>query len=170
MPCREAAIVSARDKLPFEKDREAYEKRSKFFNKLDANRNGSLSLAECQKGISEELDIDASFDVAASVKRSFHAAKNWAANADPNHGDSETVSRQEFRILLRCLHHYLDLKVLFDKLDTTDDYRLELKEFQDALPKLKEFGITVSEEDCETRFKQIDGNDEGSCIKYDEFC
>lgn len=157
-------------KLPHSKSKEAYAQRTKFFNKLDRNRNGCLSMAECQKGIIAELkQYEASIDLNAIVKRSFEAAKNWAGS-DPTHADSETVSRQEFRILLRCLHHYLDLKILFDKLDTDDDQRMNLEEFKAALPKLKQFGITVEESKAEIVFNQIDGNDRGADIFFEEFC
>lgn len=170
MPKVEIDFAAVQKKIPYEKTREAYALRTQFFNKLDKNRNGTLTLEECQKGIEAELQIDAAVDVGAIVKRSFQAAKNWTSD-DANHADADTVSRQEFRILLRCVHHYIDLKILFDQIDSMDDdYKITQEEFINGLDKLEKYGIKVEKDKAETTFKQIDGNDAGTDIFFEEFC
>jgi len=169
MPGIQIDLKDVQKLLPYEKTKEAYQKRTAFFNKLDKNRNGSLTLAECTRGIEAELQIDAVVNLQAIVKRSFHAAKNWSG-VDDSHADADIVSRSEFRILLRCLHYYLDLKIQFDKVDTSDDCKISLQEFKDGLEKLAEYGIKVEKDKAETVFKQIDGNDAGMDLFFEEFC
>jgi hypothetical protein len=56
---------------------------------------------------------------------------------------------------------------MFCRVDTSDDFKLDLKEFKKAKPTLEKWGVKIG--DPEAEFKKIDSNNSGS-IMFDEFC
>ncbi len=58
---------------------------------------------------------------------------------------------------------------MFQNVDTSGDHKITLDEFKNALPKMKEWGVEIKENEAETEFKNIDTNEEGT-ISFDEFC
>ena len=44
-------------------------------------------------------------------------------------------------ILLQCLRHYFELWVMFEKIDTAGDRRIDMNEFRASLPKLAQWGF-----------------------------
>ena len=56
---------------------------------------------------------------------------------------------------------------MFSRIDTSDDCKINLKEFKKALPTLEKWGIKMKNPEAE--FKKIDRNNSGS-IMFDEFC
>lgn len=155
-------------KLPYERTPEAYEQRTKLFDLMDPNGNGYLSLAEVDKGLRDILQIDEIFDAKPAIMRAFQAAKNYLPTDAGTPGE-DYVQRKEFRILLQFLRNYFELWIMFDSLDTGEDRRVDLGEFQAAIPKLAEWGVLIAESKAEDEFNKIDTNDGGQVL-FAEFC
>jgi hypothetical protein len=56
--------------------------------------------------------------------RAFVAAKNKSQR-----GDKELISRDEFRHLLKYLRKYYELWIMFSRLDSDQDRRLQFEDF-----------------------------------------
>mmetsp|Transcript_81121 Transcript_81121/g.251758 ORF Transcript_81121/g.251758 Transcript_81121/m.251758 type:complete len:463 (+) Transcript_81121:48-1436(+) len=155
-------------KLPFERTKEAFQKRSELFNQFDPNGNGYLSLAEVDKGIRDVLQVDAIFDAKPAIMRAFQASKQACPSPEGSPGD-DYVQRKEFRILLQFLRHYFELWVMFKTIDSEGDRRINLEEFTEAVPLLKDWGLEMEEGAEAGIFDQIDSNDGGQVL-FVEFC
>ena len=96
------------------------------------------------------------------------AAKRASGAVEGHAGDY--VERSEFRRLLQCLRSYFELYAMFNRLDTSDDRRLDLNEWragcEDLLPK---WGVTLSGAEVDFSFTQVDKN-RGGFVLFDEFC
>merc|ERR1719355_235867 len=156
-------------KLPYERTPEAKAERKKLWNGCDINGNGYLSLAEVDKGIRDVLEIDKIFHAKPAIMRAFQMAKNWGDNAKKGTHAYDYVQKKEFRILLQCLRHYFELWVMFEKIDTAGDRRIDLGEFQACLPILAQWGVQVSAGQESAVFNQIDRN-HGGQVLFIEFC
>jgi len=155
-------------KLPYERSQEAFQERNKLFDQMDPNGNGYLSLAEVDNGLQDILQIKEIFDAKPAILRAFQAAKNYLP-ANAGTPDRDYVQRKEFRILLQFLRHYFELWIMFDSLDTGEDRHINLGEFQNAIPKLADWGVLVEESKAEDLFNKIDNNDGGQVL-FAEFC
>jgi len=96
--------------------------------------------------------------------RAFNAVKDSAPAHTPHSDDY--VTRAEFRLLLVSMRQMFELWQMFEMIDTTDDRRVELEEFQKAVPLLKKWGVDIPEP--EKTFAEIDTNGGGK-ILFDEF-
>jgi len=56
---------------------------------------------------------------------------------------------------------------MFCRVDTSDNFKVDINEFKQAIPTLEKWGIKVT--DPVSEFKKIDKNGGGS-IMFDEFC
>lgn len=56
---------------------------------------------------------------------------------------------------------------MFCRVDSSDDFKVNLEEFKKAIPTLNKWGIKI--ENPAAEFKSIDKNNTGS-IMFDEFC
>jgi Ca2+-binding EF-hand superfamily protein len=132
----------------------------------DTNHNGALSLAEVDQGLRVIFGGEAQAVIALSpaVTRAFHAAKE--VKQSERAGAGETVSKAEFRLLLVYLKKYFELLEMFDAVDTSEDRRIDLKEFQSACPLLLQWGVAVP--DPEREFNLIDRS-HGGVVLFDEF-
>ena len=82
-------------------------------------------------------------------------------------GDGDDwVEKKEFALLLKNLIFYNRLFAAFDDVDSGDDRRVDLKEFQSGL---KYVGMSLSAAESEAEFKEIDKNGGGQVL-FDEFC
>jgi len=150
-----------RAKLPIEKTAEEKAKRKKMFSEMD-NGNGVLSLAELDKAIRDVLQLDEIFDSKPAIMRAFQLAKEL----NPG-GRDDYIEFKEFRMFLVSLRQYFEYYVAFSRVDTSDDRRIDKKEFEDAVKKLEEW---VGKIECpEEEFMKIDKNG-GGVILFDEFC
>eukprot|EP00386_Alphamonas_edax_P000914 GDKI01002757.1.p2 GENE.GDKI01002757.1~~GDKI01002757.1.p2 ORF type:complete len:185 (-),score=79.46 GDKI01002757.1:273-827(-) len=152
-------------KLPTAKGPEGFEQRKKLFKLFDPNGNKFLSLAEVDKGIRDILKLDGLFDWKPAIIRAFTAAKN-IHKSKKQHGD-DFIEWSEFRLLLCYLRQYFELYEMFDRIDTSDDRRVTLAEFKEALKMIQSWGLKIA--DAEAEFKKIDKNG-GGVILFDEFC
>merc|ERR1712173_351380 len=98
-----------------------------------------------------------------AMRQAFKAAKD----TDPDDGEvDDFVEYAEFRLLMVFLRRYIELFCAFDHIDSGDDNRVDLEEFEAALPLLEEWGVKV--EDAEATFAEIDDNGGGQVL-FDEF-
>ena len=152
-------------KLPIEKTDSDRAKRKKLWNAIDMNGNGFVSLAEFDKGVRDVLALPQIFSLKKVLIRAFTAAKNKIKGKAKQSGDY--VEWLEFRYILVYLRQYFEYYVMFCRVDTSDDFKLDLKEFKKAKPTLEKWGVKIG--DPEAEFKKIDTNGGGS-IMFEEFC
>lgn len=98
-----------------------------MFRLFDPNGNKYLSLAEVDKGIRDILRLDQVFNCKKPIIRAFQAAKN--CHKSSNKYGADYIELIEFKYFLLYLRQYFEYWVMFDKIDTSDDNRIEYKEF-----------------------------------------
>ena len=152
-------------KLPVEKTDGDRDARKKIWNAIDMNGNGFVSLAEFDRGVRDVLGLPQIFSQKKVLIRAFNAAKAKIKGKAKQSGDY--VEWLEFRYILVYLRQYFEYYVMFCRVDTSDDFKVDLKEFKKALPTLKKWGVKIG--DPATEFKKIDKNGSGN-IMFDEFC
>ena len=151
--------------LPIKKTAEDRAKRKKKWDAIDMNKNGYVSLAEFDRGVRDVLNLPQIFTLKKVLMRAFQASKE-KIKAKSNH-PKDYVEWLEFRILLVYLRQYFEYYVMFCRIDTSDDFKVNLSEFKKAMKTLEKWGIKISNPEAE--FKKIDNNNSGS-IMFDEFC
>ena len=151
--------------LPIKKTAEDRAKRKKMWDAIDMNKNGYVSLAEFDRGVRDVLNLPHIFTLKKVLMRAFQASKE-KIKAKSKHS-KDYVEWLEFRILLVYLRQYFEYYVMFCRIDTSDDFKVNLSEFKKAMPTLEKWGIKISNPEAE--FKKIDNNNSGS-IMFDEFC
>ena len=152
-------------RLPIKKTVEERKKRRQLWNAIDMNGNGYISLAEFDRGIRDVLNLPQIFSLKKVLIRAFNAAKN-KIKGKSKHSD-DYVEWLEFRILLVYLRQYFEYYVMFCRIDTSDDFKVDINEFKKAIPTLEKWGVKITDPVAE--FKKIDNNNSGS-IMFDEFC
>jgi hypothetical protein len=103
-----------------------------------------------------------------AVMRAFTAARN-AAGAPAGATGESYVERAEFRRLLYGLRSYFELFAAFNRLDTSDDRRLDLDEFKAGCALLSRWGVAIEPLEAEVTFERMDKNG-GGFVLFDEFC
>merc|ERR1712183_800883 len=154
------------DKLPFQRKKEAYEKRQSLWTQFDVNGNGFLSLAEVTKGIRDVIAVDELFDAIPAINRSFHHVKN--VSKTPNEHGPDFIEFREFRLFLQTLRQYFEYYQAFDRLDSGDDRRVDKEEFTSENMKSTLEKWVGPIEDLEAEFAKIDKNGGGQ-ILFGEF-
>ena len=130
-----------------------------FWGALDVNGNGLVSLAEIDKAVVER------FPVLNHKPALIRAYKRTTSKEGGGDGD-DWVEKKEVKNLLRNLLFYNKLFNAFEEVDTGDDRRIDLAEFQAGLPKL---GMQLAEAESQAEFESIDTNGGGQVL-FDEFC
>ena len=151
--------------LPIKKTAEDRAKRKKMWDAIDMNKNGYVSLAEFDRGVRDVLNLPQIFSLKKVLMRAFQASKDKIKAKSKYSKDY--VEWLEFRILLVYLRQYFEYYVMFCRIDTSDDFKVNLSEFKKAMPTLEKWGIKITNPEAE--FKKIDNNNSGS-IMFDEFC
>merc|ERR1712203_119257 len=154
------------EKLPFQRKKEAYEKRKSLWTQFDVNGNGFLSLAEVTKGIRDVIAVDELFDAIPAINRSFHHVKN--VSKTPNEHGPDFIEFREFRLFLQTLRQYFEYYQAFDRLDSGDDRRVDKEEFTSENMKSTLEKWVGPIEDLEAEFAKIDKNGGGQ-ILFGEF-
>jgi hypothetical protein len=139
--------------------------RHALFQQFDMNGNGMLSLAEIDKAVRDVLGLDELFDCKPAIMRAYHAAKDESKQAGNSRAD-DYVERSEFRLLLIYLHLYFNLYEMFQELTPGSTERFNKDEFRRGIPKLKTWGLNVT--DVDATFREID-TDKGGVVLFDEF-
>ncbi len=96
------------------------------------------------------------------IIRAFNAAKK-KLKANNSHGD-DYVSKAEYKYLVLYLKQYYNYWQLFDAVDTSNDRRINLQEFKNAIPLLAKWGVKI--ENPQASFNLIDKN-RGGFILFD---
>ena len=154
-----------KEKLPSEKTGEQAVQRKELFARFDPNGNGYLSLAEVEKGCEHIIALPEIYENKPVMMRAFQAAKGVANSSRTDIG-GDYIEKSEFRLLLQYLRNYLEIWQIFEEIDTGDDRRISLEEFQSAVPILEGWGVKI--EDILESFDEIDANGGGQ-ILFDEF-
>merc|ERR1712026_23272 len=154
------------EKLPFQRNKEAYAKRKKMWASMDVNGNGYLSLAEVTKGVRDVIAVDELFDAIPAINRSFHHVKNVAKSENP-HGD-DYIQWPEFRLFLQTLRQFFEYYEAFNRFDSGEDQRVDKEEFtSDKMKEAIEKWVGPVE-DMGAEFDKIDKNGGGQ-ILFSEF-
>ena len=151
--------------LPIKKTNEDRKKRKEYWKAIDINGNGYVSLAEFDKGMRDVFKLPNIFNLKKVLMRAYQAAKT-KKKAKTKYSD-DYVEWMEFRILLVYLRQYFEYYVMFCRIDTSDNFKLDLNEFKKAIPTLSKWGVKINNPEAE--FKKIDANNSGG-IMFDEFC
>jgi len=152
------------DKLPAGRSQEASRKRRKLFKDMDQSSNGLLSLAEIELGMNSYVGEEI-FLMKPALKMAYKMART--SEGDKNDIDSSFVDEKEFFSLIQNVRRYIELYAAFADIDSSRDHRIELKEFKQALPMLRDWGVAVT--DAQQTFSEIDQNG-GGFVLFDEFC
>ena len=152
-------------RLPIKKTAEDRAKRRQLWNSIDMNKNGYVSLAEFDRGVRDVLNLPQIFSLKKVLIRSYNASKNKIKAKSKYSNDY--VEWLEFRILLVYLRQYFEYYIMFCRIDTSDDFKVDINEFKKAVPTLAKWGVKIT--DPKAEFKKIDTNNSGS-IMFDEFC
>ena len=152
-------------RLPIKKTAEERAKRRELWNAMDMNGNGYISLAEFDRGVRDVLNLPNIFSLKKVLIRAYNASKDKIKGKSKHSKDY--VEWLEFRILLVYLRQYFEYYAMFCRIDTSDDFKVDINEFKKALPILEKWGVKIS--DPEKEFNSIDTNKSGS-IMFDEFC
>lgn len=153
------------NKIPLGKDKDSVERRNKMFRDFDPNGNGYLSLAEVEKGVRDVLKIEVLFKSKPVMMRAFDLAKK--AGPKKSKVSDDYIEKSEFRYFLVFLRQYLEYYVMFNRIDSGSDKKINYNEFVAAIPEIEKMGCKVT--DPEATFKSIDKNGGGE-ITFDEFC
>lgn len=154
------------EKLPSARTEQEKAKRQELFSAFDPNGNGYLSLAEIDKGCRDVLGLYEIFDAIPVIMRAYQAARTANDGKNKAPAGTDYVERSEFRLLLLYLRRYFELWQMFATVDTSNDRRVSLDEFQAALGKIHAWGLPI--DDAEQEFRAIDKNG-GGMILFDEF-
>ena len=152
-------------RLPIKKTAEDRAKRRQLWNSIDMNKNGYVSLAEFDRGVRDVLNLPQIFSLKKVLIRAYNASKNKIKAKSKYSNDY--VEWLEFRILLVYLRQYFEYYIMFCRIDTSDDFKVDINEFTKAVPTLAKWGVKIT--DPKAEFKKIDTNNSGS-IMFDEFC
>ena len=121
---------------------------------FDPNGNGFLSLAEVDLGIKRVLDCEALFNAKTVVIRAFNAAKNLSGKETGPAGDY--IELKEFRAFLSYVRQYFEYWVMYSRIDTSGDNRMDFDEFKHAVPELQKWGVEVT--DAKKTWRELDAN------------
>ena len=152
------------EKLPVKKTTEERNKRRELWKAMDMNGNGFLSLAEFDRGVRDVLGLPDLFKQKKVILRAFTLAKKKIKGKAKKSGDY--VEWLEFRYILIYLRQYLEYYAMFCRLDTSDDFKINLDEFKKGIPIMEKWGIKIT--NPQEEFNKIDKNKGGS-IMFDEF-
>merc|ERR1712029_1075070 len=156
------ALETVNEKLPFQRNKDAYDKRKEMWASMDVNGNGYLSLAEVTKGVRDVIAVDELFDAIPAINRSFHHTKN-VSKSDNKHG-AEYIEFPEFRLFLQTLRQFFESYEAFNKLDTGDDQRIDKEEFtKEEMKSVIEKWVGPIE-DMEEEFNKIGKNGGGQIL------
>jgi len=156
---------SIKQKLCLDRTKEGMQKRLEVFNQMDTNKNGFLSFSEVAKGIKDVLGIPEIYAKKEVIKKAFDAARDSVKNSKSNSKDF--IEKNEFRYLLVYLRQFIEFSEMFGKIDNNGDKKINLDEFQDAVPTIERWGLKVA--DASKAFAEIDQDGSGK-VRFDEFC
>jgi len=164
-------------KLPITNQPAHVEQRERLFSAADASGNRLLTLAEVHQSLQSLFGVDANVRaLTPAIHCAFHAAKLSAfdpMHAAPAQGSiggppagKDGVSEENFHPMLVYLSKYIEILIGLERIDTSDNRRVDLQEFKEALSLLASWGVRVA--DPEEEFKKVDLDGSGS-LSFVEF-
>ena len=155
-------------KLPVAKTEEDRKKRLKLWKKINEYGNGYISFKRLNYQLEKYLNLPIIIQNTEPVKLAFNAACDKYSSYGIKKEDN-LIEWMEFRIFLVYLRQYFEYWIMFEKIDNSEDYKINLAEFKKAIPQMKNWGVEINEANAEKEFKSIDINNEGF-ISFEEFC
>ena len=157
---------SLSEKLPTGKDETSTAKRKKLWKRADPNGNGYLSSAEVDLMVRDTVG-EAMFSAKPVIQSAFHAARKSGGGKQTGRA-ADYIEKKEFRTLLIMLRQYYELYAMFNRLDTSDDRRIDLDEFKQGAEMVASWGVKLPPDQMDAEFAAID-TDGGGKILFDEF-
>ena len=152
-----------KDRLPRLKNPEQKEKRKALFQQFDVDKNKKLTYEDIRNGALNILKMGDFVDEPMPIiERAYVVAGGKGGNI----GDGNTIEFLEFRLFLCYVYDYVELDVMFDEIDSSDDRMVSFKELQDALPMIAKWGLKI--DDAKKAMADIDKDGSGS-VTFNEF-
>ena len=157
-------------RLPSDRSSASKVERKRLFKAFDTQSMKRLTAYDCISGCRRECELDQLVDKPEEldmiVTKAFNVARGMSTAEDATSEDSKYVEFREFRLFFANTKLYFEMWVMFDELDESDDGQVEFKEFKNAVPRLKEFGVDIKNPEAE--FREID-KDGGGVVNFHEF-
>ena len=157
-----------RKKLPVDKTKEERKRRLELWKKLNEYGNGYMSLKRLNVQLTYYLDLPEILRNKGPIKLAFDAASDKYARNGIKKEDN-LLEWMEFRIFLVYLRQYFEYWEMFQRIDSSGDLKITLDEFRKAIPKMKEWGVEIKENEAEKEFNNIKVDNEDT-ISFEEFC
>ena len=157
---------SLNENIPLDDSKEGKLERINLFKEIDVNANGTLSINEIFIVIKEKLKVD-NIHLKSAVFKSFETIRLLRNEKNKLKPEDNFIIFSEFKRFLVYLKQYFEYYQMFDLIDSDDSKKIDIYEFEAALPFIKKWGLNV--EDVKKTFSQIDDNGSG-VITFDEFC
>lgn len=164
-PNKKLNFEQIREKLCLERSPEAHKKRLELFKKFDLNKNGCLTLRECDYGVKNVLNLPEIGECKPVLFKAFEAAKTSAKNNSSL--SDKTVEKNEFRYFLCYLRQYFEYYIMFNKINIDGNNYIDYEEFLKAVPLIENWGCKI--EDPRKSYEEID-SDKSGLVRFDEFC
>ena len=157
-----------RKKLPVDKTKEERKRRLELWKKLNEYGNSYMSLKRLNVQLTNYLDLPEILRNKGPIKLAFDAASDKYARNGIKKEDN-LLEWMEFRIFLVYLRQYFEYWEMFQRIDSSGDLKITLDEFRKAIPKMKEWGVEIKENEAEKEFNNIKVDNEDT-ISFEEFC
>ena len=157
-----------RKKLPVDKTKEERKRRLELWKKLNEYGNSYMSLKRLNVHLTNYLDLPEILRNKGPIKLAFDAASDKYARNGIKKEDN-LLEWMEFRIFLVYLRQYFEYWEMFQRIDSSGDLKITLDEFRKAIPKMKEWGVEIKENEAEKEFNNIKVDNEDT-ISFEEFC
>ena len=157
-----------RKNLPVGKTIEERKRRLELWKKLNEYGNGYMSLKRLNVQLTNYLDLPEILRNKGPIKLAFDAASDKYARNGIKKEDN-LLEWMEFRIFLVYLRQYFEYWEMFQRIDSSGDLKITLDEFRKAIPKMKEWGVEIKENEAEKEFNNIKVDNEDT-ISFEEFC
>jgi len=157
-----------RKKLPVDKTKEERKRRLELWKKLNEYGNGYMSLKRLNVQLTNYLDLPEILRNKGPIKLAFDAASDKYARNGIKKEDN-LLEWMEFRIFLVYLRQYFEYWEMFQRIDSSGDLKITLDEFRKAIPKMKEWGVEIKENEAEKEFNNIKVDNKDT-ISFEEFC
>ena len=157
-----------RKKLPVGVTKEEREERLKIWKQLNEYGNGYMSFKRLNVQVTNYLNLPEILRKKDIIKLAFEAA----IDKYTRHGVSKEdnlLEWMEFRIFLKYLRLYFEYWEMFEKVNRTREPKITLEEFKKAIPRMKEWGVEIKENEAEKEFNNIK-EDNKDTISFEEFC
>jgi len=148
-----------------ERTPEGMKKRMELFDKFDTNKNGLLTLRECDLGIKNVLNLHEVSECKPVIFKAFEAAKGISSNGKDS--SKNYVEKNEFRYFLCYIRQYFEYYQMFCQINSNANLSISYQEFLEAIPLIEKWGYKVN--NPKVSFQEMD-LDKSGLVRFDEFC